>query len=67
VTLKDVLIKIGFASSNSDYKRNLKNLAYKINNSAVKNEDEILSNKHINDNIIKISFGKKKHYLIKII
>ena len=67
VTLKDVLIKIGFASSNSDYKRNLKNLAYKINNSVVKNEDEILSNKHINDNIIKISFGKKKHYLIKII
>ena len=67
VTLKDVLIKIGFASSNSDYKRNLKNLAYKINNSIVKNENEILSSKHINDNIIKISFGKKKHYLIKII
>ena len=67
VTLKDVLIKIGFASSNSDYKRNLKNLAYKINNSIVKNENEILSSKHINDNIIKISFGKKKHYLIKVI
>ena len=67
VTLKDVLIKIGFASSNSDYKRNLKNLAYKINNSIVKNENEILSSKHIYDNIIKISFGKKKHYLIKVI
>ena len=67
VTLKDVLIKIGFASSNSDYKRNLKNLAYKINNSVVKNENEILSSQHINDNIIKISFGKKKHYLIKVI
>ena len=67
VTLKDVLIKIGFASSNSDYKRNLKNLAYKINNSVVKNENEILSSKHIYDNIIKISFGKKKHYLIKAI
>ena len=67
VTLKDVLIKIGFASSNSDYKRNLKNLAYKINNSVVKNENEILSSKHLNDNIIKISFGKKKHYLIKVI
>ena len=67
VTLKDVLIKIGFASSNSDYKRNLKNLAYKINNSVIKNENEILSSKHLNDNIIKISFGKKKHYLIKII
>ena len=67
VTLKDVLIKIGFASSNSGYKRNLKNLAYKINNSVIKNENEILSSKHLNDNIIKISFGKKKHYLIKVI
>ena len=67
VNLKDVLIKIGFASSNSDYKRNLKNLAYKINNSVVKNENEILSSKHIYNNIIKISFGKKKHYLIKVI
>ena len=67
VTLKEVLIKIGFASSNSDYKRNLKNLAYKINNSVVKNENAILSSKHINDSIIKISFGKKKHYLIKVI
>ena len=67
VTLKDVLIKIGFASSNSGYKRNLKNLAYKINNSVIKNENEILSSKHLNDNIIKISSGKKKHYLIKVI
>ena len=67
MTLKEVLIKIGFASSNSDYKRNLKNLAYKINNSVVKNENAILSSKHINDSIIKISFGKKKHYLIKVI
>ncbi len=67
VSLKETLINIGFAASNSDYKRNFKNLAYKINNSVVKNENEILSTSHLNENIIKISFGKKKHYLIKII
>ena len=63
----NILIKIGFASSNSDYKRNLQNSAYKINNLLVKNENEVLSEIHLNEKIIKISFGKKKHYLIKII
>ena len=67
VSLREILIKIGFASSNSDYKRNLQNSAYKINNLLVKNENEILSEIHLNEKIIKISFGKKKHYLIKII
>ena len=67
VSLKETLIKIGFATSNSDYKRNFKNLAYKINNSVVKDENEIISTNHLNENIVKISFGKKKHYLIKVI
>ena len=67
VSLREMLIKIGFATSNSDYKRNFQNSAYKINNLLVKNENEILSEIHLNEKIIKISFGKKKHYLIKII
>ena len=67
VSLKETLIKIGFATSNSDYKRNFKNSAYKINNSVVKDENEIISTNHLNENIVKISFGKKKHYLIKVI
>ncbi len=67
VSLREILIKIGFAKSNSDYKRNFQNSAYKINNLLVKNENEILSEIHLNEKIIKISFGKKKHYLIKII
>ena len=67
VSLKETLIKIGFATSNSDYKRNFKNSAYKINNYVVKDENEIISTNHLNENIVKISFGKKKHYLIKVI
>ena len=67
VSLKETLIKIGFATSNSDYKRNFKNSAYKINNSVVKDENEIISTNHLNENVVKISFGKKKHYLIKVI
>ena len=67
IFLRETLIKIGFATSNSDYKRNFQNSAYKINDTLVKNENEIFSEIHLNDNIIKLSFGKKKHYLIKII
>jgi len=67
LSLKETLIKIGFATSNSDYKRNFKNSAYKINNSVVKDENEIISTNHLNENIVKLSFGKKKHYLIKVI
>tara|TARA_B100000609_G_scaffold127529_1_gene101581 strand:+ start:1736 stop:2974 length:1239 start_codon:yes stop_codon:yes gene_type:complete len=67
VSLKEILIKIGFATSNSDYRRNFKNSAYKINNSVVKDENEFISTNHLNENIVKISFGKKKHYLIKVI
>ena len=67
LSLKDTLIKIGYATSNSDFKRNFKNAAYKINNKNVDNENQLLSLDDLDKDIIKISFGKKKHYLIKVI
>ena len=67
LSLKDTLIKIGYATSNSDFKRNFKNAAYKINNKNVLNENQLLSLDDLDKDIIKISFGKKKHYLIKVI
>jgi len=67
LSLKDTLIKIGYATSNSDFKRNFKNSAYKINNKNVENENQLLSLDDLDKDIIKISFGKKKHYLIKVI
>jgi tyrosyl-tRNA synthetase len=66
IKLRDILIEINFASSNSDYKRNFQNAAYKINNVAIDDENLVLSESHFENNKVKISFGKKKHYLIKI-
>jgi tyrosyl-tRNA synthetase len=66
IKLRDILIEINFASSNSDYKRNFQNAAYKINNIAIDDENLVLSESHFENNKVKISFGKKKHYLIKI-
>ncbi len=67
ILLKEILIEIGFATSNSDYKRNFQNSAYKIDNQVLKEENFLLSLKHFKEKIIKISYGKKRHYLIKII
>ena len=66
IKLRDILIEINFASSNSDYKRNIQNSAYKINNLTIDDENLVLSQNHFENNKVKISFGKKKHYLIKI-
>ena len=67
ISLKETLIKIGFATSNSDFKRNFQNAAYKINNENVTDENQILKIDHLDRDTIKLSFGKKKHHLIKVI
>ena len=66
ISLKETLIKIGFATSNSDFKRNFQNTAYKINNENVTDENQSLTIDHLDGDVIKLSFGKKKHHLIKL-
>ena len=66
ILLKDLLLEINFATSGSDFKRNLLNNAYRINNIIVNNELRIISHADIINNQIKISFGKKKHFVLKI-
>ena len=56
--LKEFIISIKFATSNSDFKRNLENRAYRINNKII-NSNISLTEKDIEDDSIKISFGKK--------
>ena len=67
ISLKEMLIKIGFATSNSDFKRNFQNAAYKINNENVTDENQTLTIDKLDGDTIKLSFGKKKHHLIKAI
>jgi tyrosyl-tRNA synthetase len=66
ILLKDLLLEINFAMSGGDFKRNLLNNAYRINNIIENNELRIISHADIINNQIKISFGKKKHFVLKI-
>jgi tyrosyl-tRNA synthetase len=65
--LKDILLEIKFASSGGDFKRNIKNNAYRINNIIENNEEKKITLKDSLNNQIKISFGKKKHFVVNII
>ncbi len=55
-------------SSKSEGRRAIKNKGIKIDNLALDDENKIIDqNVFNNKKVIKISFGKKKHYLVKII
>ena len=54
--------------SKNEVRRAIKSDALKINNEILKDENKTLNLSDFNgDKILKISFGKKKHYLVKII
>ena len=67
VLLKDLLLNIEFASSGGDFRRNLSNNAYRINNVIETSDTKLLTLADVINSQIKISFGKKKHFVIKVI
>ena len=67
VNLLDFLSNNKITSSKSEARRAIINKGLKIDNTVVIDENRILKLIDFKDNILKISYGKKKHYLIKII
>jgi tyrosyl-tRNA synthetase len=68
ITFNDLIIKINFAKSNGEYRRNIANKGYRINNEIVTDEKKIVTKEDFNgEKVIKISFGKKQHVLIEAI
>ena len=57
---------VNLAGSNGEARRHIKQGALKLNDSKVETHEHVLSPADIQDGIIKISVGKKKHALIKI-
>ena len=53
--------------SKSDARRAIKSNGLKINNIVLKDENKLVQPNDFKDKILKISFGKKKHFIIKII
>ena len=67
IPLKDMLLEIQFSSSGGDFKRNMVNGAYRINNIIATNEEKKITLADVVNKQIKISFGKKKHFVINVI
>jgi tyrosyl-tRNA synthetase len=68
ISFNELIIKINFAKSNGEFRRNISNRGYRINNEIILNEKKIVTQDDFKgEKIIKISFGKKQHVLIEAI
>ena len=67
ISLLDFLSKNKIMSSKSEARRAIANKGLKIDNTVVLDEKKMLQKIDFQEKILKISYGKKKHYLIKII
>jgi len=67
MSLLDFLSKNKIMTSKSEARRAIINKGLKINNEVINDTNKMLQLKDFKENILKISYGKKRHYLIKII
>ena len=67
INILDLIAENKILSSKSEVRRIIANRGLKINNITVENEKKKLQLKDFEKNTLKLSCGKKKHYLIKII
>ena len=67
INLLDFLSKNKIMLSKSEARRLIGNKGLKINNILIVDEKKVLTENDFKDGILKISCGKKRHYLVKII
>jgi len=66
VKILDLVTKNKILSSKSEARRVILNKGLKLNDKVIDDEKKILQLKDFEKNTLKLSYGKKKHYLIKI-
>ncbi|MEM9331218.1 MAG: tyrosine--tRNA ligase [Pseudomonadota bacterium] len=67
VGLLSLIVRAGLANSNGEARRHVKGGAIKLNDSAISDERMQVSLDQLNeDGVIKLSMGKKKHFLITV-
>ena len=67
VNILDFIANFKILSSKSEARRVIANKGFKINDTIIENEKRVLELKDFRNKILKLSYGKKRHYLIKII
>ena len=67
ISILDLIANNKILSSKSEARRAIANNGFKIDDVIIKDEKKILEIKDFTKNTFKLSYGKKKHYLVKII
>ena len=67
IKLLDFLVKNKIMSSKSEGRRIINNKGLKIDNIVVQDENKIFNQLDFKKNFVKLSLGKKKHFLIKVV
>ena len=67
IKILDLIADHKILNSKSEARRAIANKGFKINDIVIDNEKKIIQLKDFKKNILKLSYGKKKHYLVKII
>ena len=67
INILDLIANNKILSSKSEARRAIANRGFKIDGYTVSDEKKILQIKDFKKNILKLSYGRKKHYLVKII
>ena len=67
ISILDLIANNKILSSKSEARRAINNKGIKIDDIVIEDEKKIIQLNDFNKNIFKLSYGKKKHYLIKII
>ena len=67
INILDLISNNKILSSKSEARRVIANKGFKIDGVIIKDEKKVLGLKDFKNNILKLSYGKKKHFLIKII
>ncbi len=65
INILDLLSSNNIMSSKSDARRAIRGNGIKINNQLIVDEKKIINKKDLENDYIKISYGKKKHFIIK--
>ncbi len=67
INFLDLVVNNNILHSKSEARRVMANKGLKIDDIVIRDEKKIIYLKDFKKNILKLSFGKKKHYLLKII
>jgi tyrosyl-tRNA synthetase len=66
ITIIDLIILSKLENSKSEIRRLIKNHGIKINNQVISDEKLVVTNDLFQDNLIKLSLGKKRHIKVKL-